>query len=160
MVASVIDKNKRDLVRRLIREHAKNVRFRNGIISFDFDGCRIRNRVEIKPSVKWVGTWSRKTNKVLLDDDMYNDIREVISLALHESVEKYLHQKYGLSTDAEGHYVAEHVEKDFAKRAGINWNDYMWKAEFVHRKEMNEHEKKLKKQIKELKKKLSLYKRF
>ena len=67
--------------------------------------------------------------------------KELLCVLVHESVEKYVHDKYGLSDDAEGHFVATMVEQKFARQIGVNWSDYNWRVEFIYRKEMKHNKK-------------------
>jgi len=139
MSMSFIKPDKRVLVKRLIAMNALDVKYTGKYLTFRYDHHNIRNRVVMRKHLGWVGHWSRGTNTVYYDDDLVNQPKELLSVLVHESVEKYVHDKYGLSDNAEGHYVATMVEQKFARQIGVNWDDYNWRVEFIYRKEMRYH---------------------
>jgi hypothetical protein len=122
-------------VARLITLKARNVKFDGLTISFDYDGKHIQDIVKRRKHLGWVGYWSRGSNTVYYDNDV-NRRNELICLLVHEGVEKYVKQTYGLSPENSGHYVATIVEHDVARRLGVNWDAYNWRVEFIYRKEM------------------------
>ena len=150
----VIPEKKRNLVKKLMSKRVSNVKFDGEYVSFTFDGRTIRNKVRPRKCLPWVGTWNRKNNTVYFDDDMAKNKKELLSLAVHESVEAYVGKRYGLRSTAEGHYVAENVERKFAQSSGVHWPTYQWRAEFVHRKETERKDNALKNTIRLLKKEL------
>lgn len=141
MSLSFISPDKRLIVKRLIKMNVLDVKYDKKYISFRFDRHQIKNRVVMKKHLGWVGHWSRTTNTVYYDDDLVTQPKELLAVLIHESIEKYVHDMYGLSDDAEGHYVATIIEQKFAKQTGINWNDYNWRVEFIYRKEMKHNKK-------------------
>jgi formamidopyrimidine-DNA glycosylase len=143
MSMSFIKQDKRALVKRLIAMNALNVKYDGKYLTFRYDRHNIRNRVVMKKHLGWVGHWSRGTNTVYYDDDLVKQPKELLSVLVHESVEKYVHDKYDLSDNAEGHYVATMIEQKFARQIGVNWNDYNWRVEFIYRKEMRQNKKPL-----------------
>lgn len=138
---SFIKEDKRKLVKRLIAMNVFDVKYDGKNLSFRYDKTNIRNRVVMRKHLGWVGHWSRGTNTVYYDNDLVKQPKELLCVLIHESVEKYVHDKYGLSDDAEGHYVATMVEQKFARQIGVNWNDYNWRVEFIYRKEMKHNKK-------------------
>lgn len=136
MSMSFIKPDKRVLVKRLIKMNVLNVKYTGNYLTFRYDRHDIRNRVVMRKHLGWVGHWSRGTNTVYYDDDLVKQPKELLSVLVHESVEKYVHDKYDLSDNAEGHYVATMVEQKFARQIGVNWDDYNWRVEFIYRKEM------------------------
>jgi len=146
-----IDAKKRDLVKRLSNLNVSNVRFDGQTISLNYDGHVLHNRVRALTCEPWVGHWNRQHNIVYYDDDMGRNLRQVQSLAVHETIEKYVCQRYGLNSDAEGHYVAEMVERKYARKLGIDLRDYEWRTEFVHRKEWQANQRRMQKTIRDLK---------
>jgi hypothetical protein len=143
MSMSFIQPDKRKLVKRLSAMNALNVKYDGKTISFRYDRNLIRNKVIMKKHLGWVGQWSRTTNTVYYDDDLVNQPKELLCVLIHESIEKYVHDKYGLSDIAEGHYIATMVEQKFARTSGVNWEDYNWRVEFISRKEIKHNKKSL-----------------
>jgi len=141
MSMSFIKPEKRPLVKRLITMSALDVKFDGKYITFRYDRHEIKNRVVMKKHLGWVGHWSRGTNTIYYDDDLVKQPKELLSVLVHESIEKYVHDKYELSDSAEGHYVATMVEQKFARKIGVNWDDYNWRVEFIYRKEMKQNKK-------------------
>jgi len=141
MTMSFIKPEKRKEVKRLSAMNALDVKYDGKYITFRYDRHNIKNKVVMRKHLGWVGHWSRGTNTIYYDNDLVKQPKELLSVLVHESVEKYVHDKYGLSDDAEGHYVATMVEQKFAREIGVNWNDYNWRVEFIYRKEMKHHHK-------------------
>jgi hypothetical protein len=105
-------------------------------ITVNFDGQVLSNKVVVLEHEKWVGSWNRSEPVVYIDDDVPMEFRKYV--AFHESVEKYLKEKYGLSDLAEGHEITEQVEKRYflRKHSVEDWEEYSRIVERVHRKEM------------------------
>jgi hypothetical protein len=143
MSMTFIKPDKRALVKRLIKMNALGVNFNGSSISMRFDRSDIKNLVKVKKHLGWVGHWEKHSNTILYDDDLLKHPKELICVLVHESIEKYVYEKYGLSPDAEGHYVASMIEQKFARTSGVNWNDYNWRVEFIYRKEMKHDKKKV-----------------
>ena len=141
MSMSFIKPDKRALVKRLIKMNALDVKYDGKYLTLRYDRHDIRNRVVMKKHLGWVGHWSHSANTIYYDDDLVNQPKELLSVLVHESIEKYVHDKYDLSDDAEGHYVATMVEQKFACQIGVNWDDYNWRVEFIYRKEMKHNKK-------------------
>ena len=141
MTISFIKPEKRALVKRLIKMNPLDVKYDGKYITFRYDRHAIKNKVVAKKHLGWVGSWSRTANTIYYDPDLVNQPKEVLSVLVHESIEKYLHDTYGFSDSADGHYVATMVEQEFAHGIGVNWDDYNWRVEFICRKELK-HKKK------------------
>lgn len=141
MSMSFIHPDKRKLVKHLSSMSALNVKYNGNYITLRYDRHEIKNRVIMKKHLGWVGHWSRGTNTIYYDKELVKEPKELLSVLVHESIEKYVHDKYGLSDDAEGHYVATMVEQKFARNIGVNWDDYNWRVEFIYRKEMKYNKK-------------------
>jgi GNAT superfamily N-acetyltransferase len=73
---------------------------------------------------------------VYIDNDLPERYRK--SISVHESVEKYLVERYGLDPNAEAHEVAEQVEKRwFLENYPMKeWEEYSKIVERIHRKEL------------------------
>jgi hypothetical protein len=141
MSMSFIKPDKRSIVKHLISMNALDVKFNGKSISFRYDRHIIKNKVVVRKHLGWVGRWSRETNTVYYDNDLVKQPKELLCVLVHESVEKYVHEKYGLSDSAEGHYVATMVEQKYAQQSGVNWEDFDWRIEFICRKEMKQNKK-------------------
>lgn len=141
MSLSFIHPDKKKLVKKLITMNALNVKYDGKNLSLRYDRHDIKNRVVMKKHLGWVGHWSRGTNTIYYDNDLVKHPKELLCVLVHESIEKYVHDHYGLSDDAEGHFVATMIEQKFARQIGVNWNDYNWRVEFIYRKEMKHNKK-------------------
>jgi hypothetical protein len=104
-------------------------------ISLKFDGKNLRNKIVMKEHLDRVGAWAKGVNEIYFDNDITNP-KEEKSLFVHETVEKYVAEQYGLS-EKDAHEVAEEVEKEFAEKIGINWANYSREVVKVHEKEMD-----------------------
>ena len=123
------------LAQELAEEPVRNVSYTPESISLTFNGELISNEIQIKPHESWVGSWSRKKQVIYIDDDLPEEWRETI--AVHETIEKYLRERYGLNENAEGHETAEEIEKrNFLKTySQKEWEKYNRVVERIHRKE-------------------------
>lgn len=126
---------KHNRLQQLKHRSVRNVSFDRDFISFEFDGEIIRNKIVIVPHEYWVGGWSRSKNEVYIDDDVPEKYRR--SLAAHESIEKFLYEEYGLSPDAEGHEIAEILEKKVTNLNEKEWEEYSKAVERIHRAELS-----------------------
>jgi len=134
--------SEKDFLKRKIEElqrmEVKNVSFDAGKVKFEFDGSLIENEVKVVEHEVWVGSHHRKVPIVYVDNDV--PPKYVPSLCIHEAVEKYVGQRYGLSTNAEGHELAEDVERRFFLKQGLteaDWEEYAKVAERIHREEFD-----------------------
>jgi hypothetical protein len=139
MSMSFVNPEKRKLVKQLISMNALNVKFNGKTITFRYDRHIIKNKVVVRKHLGWVGHWSRNTNTVYYDSDLVKSTKEIISVLVHESIEKYVYDTYGLSDSAEGHYIATMIEQKFAQESGINWDDHNWRIEVIAKKEMTQN---------------------
>ena len=117
---------KKKLVEKLSKLNASNVAFKDNWISLGYDGRHLKNRV-IKRRIKLIGNWSRKNKAVYCDPDLKKE--DVLPILVHEVVEKYVTEKYGLNADKESHEIADAVERKFIGEK--NW--------FSHQKRMIKH---------------------
>lgn len=145
MSLSFIKPDKRAIVKRLSKMNALDVKFNGKQITFRYDRSLINNKVIMRKHLGWVGLWSHTNNTIYYDDDLVSQPKELLCVLIHESIEKYVHDKYDLSESAEGHYVATMVEQNFARDTGVNWEDYNWRVEFIYRKEMKRAHRPVKK---------------
>jgi len=117
----------------LKKEKVKRVKIKNGWISFDYDGEKIRNKIVIRKHEGYVGSWARTTDKVYVDDNLKGKDRDAI--ALHEAVEKFVTQKYGFPEDAESHDIATIKEREYLEKIGGDWKKHERKVHRVWRLE-------------------------
>jgi len=121
------------LVERLKREKISDVTFDGKTIRLKYDHHRLSRDVVVGEHILWVGSHSGDVVKV--DDDLH--LVEGLSVAVHETVEDYLEKRYGLSSLAEAHFIAEEVEARWARKyTQLKPGPYGRKVERVFRKEM------------------------
>ena len=111
---------KRALVRELSGQHAVNVRLSNRFISLVFDSRRLRNRA-VKKRVHVIADWSRSKKEVYYDKSVKE--KDILPLLVHETIEKYVTEKYGLNADKESHRIAQAVERRFV-RSRRKWENH------------------------------------
>jgi len=124
----------KQLIRALKEEPIRKVKFKADWVSFEYDGVKIRNKVVVRKHEPLVGSWAKNENIVYVDDDIKNR-KELGALAIHESIEKYVTQRYGLKWDKESHRIALVKEKEFLQRKHGNWRKYLDHINWVWRKE-------------------------
>jgi hypothetical protein len=115
----------RELMKVFMASPVTNVKFTKNKISFDFFNERISDTISVKKQPH-VGEWSRRTNKIVIDKNFHNQkrIKEFKSLCIHEAVERFLVEKFGLNTDNEAHIVAKKKEKEYLESIGGNWRSH------------------------------------
>lgn len=110
MVKKLTPAEKSNIIAGLSSQKARNVAYRNGFISMKFDGRRLRNRVLMRHNPT-IANWRRKKKEVYYDERLKR--QDILPLLVHETVEKYVAQRYGLRTQSEAHKAAVAVEKKF-----------------------------------------------
>jgi len=117
-------------VKILLRSPLKDVKFSKGNkrISMTFFGEKISYRIIVK-RVKGIGNWSRKREEIYIDKQITTRNRlphtaSFKALCVHETVEKFLVEKYGLDVDNEAHVVAVKKEKQYLKKMGGDWKSH------------------------------------
>jgi len=123
----------KELIRRLEEESFKNVKFRRGWVSLEYDGKKLKNQIVIEKHQKFVGRWDQDINAVYLDDDLEGIDMEAV--AVHETIEKYISQKYEFDPYREAHAIATLKEKEFIKENKGNWQSHQLKVAHIWRKE-------------------------
>ena len=111
--------NPQELVNNLKAMQLGDVHYTGKKIIFNFDGKRISNKVKFNGRVGNIANWghSLKDNRVFIDKDAPYPAQ----LALHEAIEQYASENYGLRYP-EAHDIATHFEKVYADRQGIDWD--------------------------------------
>ena len=116
---------KRKLLRKLLDAPVSNVHFSKNRVSLDFMECFVSDSIVVKRE-KHVAEWSRRRKNVFIDREILGKDREKSfrALCVHEAVEKFLCEKFGLDTDDEAHVVATRKEKEYLKKIGGNWRSH------------------------------------
>ncbi len=109
----------------LMRVPLKQVRFSGNRISLIYFGKRISDKIKIKREPH-VAEWSRKRKEVFIDKKITPEDRKrsFKALCVHEVIEKFLAENFGLKTDTEAHVVAAQKEKEYLKSIGGNWRSH------------------------------------
>lgn len=107
------------LIVELKKKKLSDVKYKDGKVSLLFDGHRITNKVKLNHTVENIANWghSLKDQRVFIDKDApYKP-----QLAVHEAIEQYMSEKYGLKYH-EAHNIAEHFERKYCDMKGIDWD--------------------------------------
>ena len=115
------------LIKSLIREKVKNVKIKNGRISLKYDGEKITNKIAIKKHEWFVGSWAKTRGKVYIDNDLKGK-KDRDAVAVHEAVEKFVAQKYGLDEDTTAHKIATEKEREYLEKIGGDWRSHQMKV--------------------------------
>jgi len=107
-----------------------------GNISLMFDGRTLHSQIIIVPNERYVATWDRYTDAIYIDDNMPKKYWK--SLAVHETVERYLRKQYGLDEYKEGHQASDKIEKKtfLSEHPLSEWAKYSNIVNKVHKEEM------------------------
>jgi len=124
----------RYLIKSLIREKVKNVRIKNGWVSLEYDGEKIRNKIVTKKHEWFVGSWAKTRGKIYIDNDLKGK-KDRDAVAVHETIEKFVAQKYGLDEDTSAHKVATEKEREFLEKIGGDWRSHQMKVTKVWMRE-------------------------
>jgi len=122
------------LIKALIKEPVKNLEISDKWISFEYDDEEVSNEIIIRKHEVYVGSWAKTTNRVYIDDNIKGK-KSIKAVALHESIEKLVSQKYGLDEDTDAHRVATAKEKEFIEKIGGNWEKHQRKVTNVWKME-------------------------
>lgn len=128
------EKQKTAIVKRLLKEPLKNLKITLKEIEFNFDSHKIHYLIMVKRHERYVGSWSRKYNRISVDDDLPNRIN-FDAIALHEAIEKYVCQKYHFKEQGRAHKIARLKERAFVKKRGGNWRSHQRYVYLVWKKE-------------------------
>ena len=123
----------KELLGRLEEESIKNIKFGRGTISLEYDGKKIKNRIIVEKHQKFVGRWDEVLNVVYIDDDLDDLGRKAV--ALHETIEKNVSQKYDLDPYEEAHDIATMKEREFVEKNKGNWRSHQMKVAYIWKKE-------------------------
>jgi predicted RNA methylase len=123
--------DKRDLIKKLSKLNVHNVAFKNNRISLEFDGDKLSSKI-MKKHIKEIGNWSRKYNRVYYNPDLKKE--DILPILVHEVVEKYITEKYGLNVDKESHEIATAVEKNFIASKSWRSHEQRIAEDHIHKK--------------------------
>jgi hypothetical protein len=119
-------------VKVLLKSPVKDVSFSKGDkkISLAFSGERASYRILVEREV-YVGDWSKRRGELHIDKGVISKgSRSFKALCVHEAVEKFLVERYGLRLDEEAHVVATAKERQYLRRIGGSWKSHQM---IVHR---------------------------
>ena len=124
-------KNKRknmlhkEFVKILLKTPIKDVKFSKNNISLTFFGHRISDKIKIKLE-KHVAEWSRRRKEIFIDKKITSSDKKKSfkALCIHELIEKFLVEKFGLDLDKESHLVATKKEKEYLEKIKGNWKSH------------------------------------
>lgn len=113
----------------LLKTPLKNVKFSNDKrISAEFFGEKFSYRVVVKREPD-IADWSRKRKEIYIDrqiatKDRFLHTDSFKALCVHEAVEKFVVEKFGLKVDEEAHIVATKKERQYLKKIGGSWRSH------------------------------------
>ncbi len=113
------------LVKILLNTPVRDVVFRSGRISLTFFGQRISDKIRVKRE-DHVADWSRRRKEIFIDKGVTVTDRKKSfhALCVHEVIEKFLVERFGLRLDEEAHVVATQKEKEYLQHHGGNWRSH------------------------------------
>ena len=116
---------RRTFVRLLMKFPLRDVKISNNKVSLQFFGNRISDKVVIKRE-DHVADWSRRRKEIFIDKKITEEDREKSfkALCVHEVIEKFLVEKFGLNLDTEAHVVATQKEKEYLRSIHGNWRSH------------------------------------
>ncbi|MBI2547317.1 MAG: hypothetical protein HYW23_02615 [Candidatus Aenigmarchaeota archaeon] len=112
-------------VKILMRVPIRNARVFDSRVSLQFFGHKISDKVVMKKE-DHVAEWSRRRKEVFIDNKIGERDRKKSfkALCVHEVIEKFLAEKFGLRLDTEAHVVATQKEKEYLESIGGNWRSH------------------------------------
>lgn len=115
----------RAFIKILLKAPVTNIKFSKNKLSLTFFGHRISDKLVIQKE-DHVAEWNRRQKEVFIDKN-FNEKEKRNSfraLCIHEVVEKFLAQKFGLKIDNEAHIVATKKEKEYLKSVRESWRSH------------------------------------
>ena len=115
----------KEFVKILLRSPVRGVKFFKGKISLIFFSHRISDKIRIKRE-DHVAEWSRRRKEIFIDKKINHKekAKSFKALCVHELIEKFLVEKFGLKLDEEAHLVATKKEKEYLKSINGNWRSH------------------------------------
>ena len=114
-----------EFIKILLKAPVRDIKFSKNKVSLTFFDHRISDNIVIKIE-KHVAEWSRKRKELFIDRKFSErDRRKSLkALCVHELIEKFLVEKFGLKTDEEAHLVATKKEKEYLESIKGNWRSH------------------------------------
>lgn len=115
----------REFIRILSKSPVKDVKFSRNAISLTFFNHKISDKIKIKLE-NHVAEWSRRRKEIFIDKDiaLFDRKKSFKALCVHELIEKFLVEKFGLNLDKEAHLVATKKEKEYLESIRGNWRSH------------------------------------
>ena len=115
----------KEFIKILLKAPIKDVKFSKNRISLTFFGHRISDKIKIKLE-EHVAEWSRRRKEIFIDKKITSSDRKKSfkALCVHELLEKFLVEKFGLNLDKEAHLVATKKEEEYLKNIKGNWRSH------------------------------------
>ncbi len=119
------DTLRRSFTKLLMQFPVSKVKFSGNRVSLNFFGHRISDRI-VRKWEGHVADWSRRRKEIFVDKKITTADRKKSfrALCVHEAIEKFLVEKFGLSLDKEAHVVATRKEEEYLKSIGGNWRSH------------------------------------
>ena len=116
-------------VRLLLKYPVTNVKFSKNKISLNFFNHRISDKITIKRE-NHVAEWSRKRREIFIDRNFGEREKEKSfrALCIHELIERFLSEEFGLRVDEEAHIVATRKEKEYLESVKGSWKSHELKV--------------------------------
>jgi hypothetical protein len=113
----------------LLKSPVTNIKFSKGKISLSFFGHRISDKITIKRE-DHVAEWSRRRKEIFIDKNFGDKEKEKSfrALCIHELIERFLYETFGLNVDNEAHVVATRKEKEYLESVKGNWKSHELKV--------------------------------
>ncbi len=119
---------RRHLIKTLMKEPVRKVKFSGNRITLEFYGHKISDKITIKRE-KHVAEWSRKRREIFIDKKFgRREIEKSFrALCVHEAIEKFLVEHLKLELDEEAHVIATQKEKEYIESIRGNWRSHTLK---------------------------------
>ena len=128
--AKVSNKNlHQTFVKILLKSPVTNIKFSKNRVSLSFFDHKISDKITVKRE-DHVAEWSRKRREIFIDRDFGEGEKEKSfrALCIHELIERFLFEKFGLNIDKEAHVVATQKEKEYIESVKGNWRSHELKV--------------------------------
>ena len=126
-------------VKILLKCPITNIKFSKERVSLSFFGHRISDKIIIKRE-NHVAEWSRKRREIFIDKNFGEKEKEKSfrALCIHELIERFLYEKFGLKLNEEAHIIATQKEKEYLESVNGNWRSHELKV-FLDWHKLGEH---------------------
>ncbi|MEK6855165.1 MAG: hypothetical protein AABX73_03000 [Nanoarchaeota archaeon] len=116
-------------VKILLKYPVTNIKFSKERVSLSFFNHRISDKITVKRE-DHVAEWSRKRREIFIDKGFGEREKEKSfrALCIHELIERFLSEKFGLNVDEEAHIVAAQKEKEYLESVKGNWKSHELKV--------------------------------